>query len=222
MTEAPGNIATCSGSAASCFLLAHHYYNVLYELLWGDITGCVKQSQKKKKRNNPKPIWRCCKVISSLLSAYKLIFSLQSWVHIWNGDGFSSKSCSVTFQTHFCESTHRFQSEFRSVMPCLYTFCQILSPCYALWKVLSNGFLPTCTKPLLNSYARTVITWPTSPFSVWEPCSACLEGFFTSKISPLTLLFFLAMDIGYVRCGHALVLLTALNSLLSGLLLCSQ
>lgn len=88
-------------------------------VLWAGVRRhnrlCAAQPKEKP---NPKPIQRCCKVVSSLLSAYKLIFSFQCWVHVWNGDGFSSKKCSVILQTHLCESTLSFQSEFHSMMTC--------------------------------------------------------------------------------------------------------
>lgn len=75
-------------------------------------------------------------------------------------------------------------------MPCSCTFFRISSPCYALWQVLSDRFLFTCTKPLLKFTCLHHITWSPSPFPLREPCSDCLEVFSTSKSSSLTLLFF--------------------------------
>lgn len=140
-----------------------------------------------KKKKNSKPIQRCCKVVSSLLSAYKLIFSFQCWVHIWNGGGFSSKKCSVTFQTHLCESTLSFQSEFHSVMTChvhvlSFKFLLLATHCGKSWVTDS------CSPAPSHSWSYMLAPYHLANFSF--PTPRALEGFSTSKISSLTLLVF--------------------------------
>lgn len=167
--------------------------------MWGDITGCVQPSQIK---TNLEPIQRCCKVIYSLLSAYKLIFSLQGWVHIWNGDGFPSKNAQSPYKLTCVKALRNFRVNFTvwwrtMFMYFLSNFSSLLCIVESLeWHIPAH--LHQATPEFICLHC---ITWPTSPFPLWEPCSDCLEGSSTSKVSSLTLLFFLAMDIGCVKCG---------------------
>lgn len=208
---------TCSGSAASYWLLAYHYSNGFYELVWGDVRGSksisATQHYNENKTQTNKNITAnqlrdsARQFYPSWLHIKCLIFRFRGWTHVRNDpSGLSSVNRHLSNSLPFLAFSALGEREFHSDTLCLSTSFQF-SSYYVLWKAVSNKFLFTFTIPLLILYNYTLLLVSCHPADLespvqaaWKPSppSSCLVSLLF-----LRLFFFPAMGIGYVSCGCA-------------------